>query len=218
MHEQMKAERNRRAQVTTADGFREAAIMKAEGEKQATILSSEGVKQRQILEAQGRADAVRALADAERYRAETVATGESAAIRNVYSAIHDGGPTNDLIAIKYLETLTAVADGQATKIYLPMESGGMSGALAGVAELFKGAGDPPQGKPPQRREVVEMPPEVPNVVISAPMDEDPEADIRRTQEAIKDLVAGAEAGWYPDPENPSKMRWWDGSTWAEPSQ
>src|SRR5690606_12249738 len=74
-HEQMKAERGRRAQVTSADGFREAAIMKAEGEKQAAILTAEGLKQRQVLEAQGQAEAVQTLADAERYRAETIALG-----------------------------------------------------------------------------------------------------------------------------------------------
>ena len=76
MHEQMKAERARRAVVTAADGFREAAITKAEGEKQAAILAAEGLKQRQILEAQGQAEAVQTLADAERYRAETIALGE----------------------------------------------------------------------------------------------------------------------------------------------
>ncbi len=66
MHEQMKAEHRRRAQVTSADGFREAAIMKAEGEKQAAILTAEGLKQRQVLEAQGQAEAV---ADPRRCRA-----------------------------------------------------------------------------------------------------------------------------------------------------
>jgi regulator of protease activity HflC (stomatin/prohibitin superfamily) len=142
MHEQMKSERTRRAQVTTADGVREAAVKRAEGEKQAAILTAEGLRQRQILEAQGRAEAGRALADAERYRAETTAAGEAAAIRSVYDAIHDGGPTNDLLAVKYLETLSSVANGRATKIYLPLDTGGMSGALAGVAELFRGAGEP----------------------------------------------------------------------------
>lgn len=152
MHEQMKAERGRRAQVTSADGFREAAIMKAEGEKQAAILSAEGVKQRQVLEAQGEAEAVQTMADAERYRAETVALGEANAVRSLYQGIHDGNPTNDLIAIKYLETLKGIADGQATKIYLPLDTGGVYGSLAGIAELFKGAGTPSDPGDPNRND------------------------------------------------------------------
>lgn len=140
MHEQMKAERGRRAQVTTADGFREAAIMKAEGEKQAAILTAEGVRQKQVLEALGQAEAVRTLADAERYRQEATAAGEATAIRYVYSAIHDGGPTDDLIAIKYLEALQGVADGRATKIFLPLDTAAIGGAVAGIAELFRDAG------------------------------------------------------------------------------
>jgi regulator of protease activity HflC (stomatin/prohibitin superfamily) len=151
MHEQMKAERTRRAQVTSADGFREAAIMKAEGEKQAAILTAEGVKQQQVLEAQGQAQAVQTLADAERYRAEVVATGEANATRAIFQAIHDGDPTNDLIAIKYLEALQGIADGRATKIYLPLDTGGVYGSLAGVAELFKGAGDDPADEGPRSR-------------------------------------------------------------------
>ena len=155
MHEQMKAERTRRAQVTTADGFREASIMKAEGEKQAAILTAEGVKQQQVLEAEGQGQAVQTLADAERYRSETVAAGEANATRSVFQAIHDGDPSNDLIAIKYLEALQGIADGRATKIYLPMDAGGLTGALAGVAELFNGAGEDPEdhgddGRRPRR--------------------------------------------------------------------
>ena len=138
MHEQMKAERNRRAVVTEAQGGREAAITEAEGEKQSAILTAEGVKQRQILEAQGDAEAVRARADAEQYRQQVVAQGEADATRSVYTAIHDGGPTADLIAIKYLEALETIADGQATKIFLPAEMSGVMGSLAGVAELFNG--------------------------------------------------------------------------------
>ena len=220
MHEQMKAERTRRAQVTTADGFREASIMKAEGEKQAAILTAEGVQRSQVLEAEGQAQAVRTLAEAERFRAETTSAGEAQAIRSVYGAIHDGDPTNDLIAVKYLETLAAVADGQATKIYLPMESGGMTGALAGVAELFKGAGDPPPGskRNTKRSEIDELltPPEPPKITVD--VHEDAEADIARTEAAIENLgvKARSKAGWYPDPEQPSKMRWWDGSAWADP--
>lgn len=140
MHEQMKAERGRRAQVTTADGFREAAIMKAEGEKQAAILTAEGVKLQQVLEAQGQAEALQTMADAERYRAETIAAGEANATRAIFQGIHDGDPTNDLIAIKYLEALQGIANGRATKIYLPLDTGGLYGSLAGIAELFSDAG------------------------------------------------------------------------------
>jgi len=136
MHEQMKAERTRRATVTQADGERQAAITRAEGQRQSEILQAEAVRQREILEAEGRALAVRQLAEAERFRVETEAAGEAAAIRAVYSAIHDGDPTSDLIAIKYLEALAKVADGKATKIFLPADTSTAMGALAGVAELF----------------------------------------------------------------------------------
>ncbi len=139
MHEQMKAERTRRAVVTTASGEREAAIAKAEGEKQAAILSAEGNRQQQILNAQGEAEAARTLADAEQYRQEAIAAGEAAAIRSVYGAIHEGNPSPDLIAIKYLEALQGMADGQATKIVVPTEMSGVLGALAGMAELLNGS-------------------------------------------------------------------------------
>ena len=67
----------------------------------------------------------------------TVAQGEGEAINTVYGAIHEGNPTNDLIAIKYLETLGKMADGKATKIFLPYEASGMLGSVAGIAELLK---------------------------------------------------------------------------------
>jgi regulator of protease activity HflC (stomatin/prohibitin superfamily) len=140
MHEQMKAERTRRAVVTEADGARASAIARAEGEKQAAILSAEGVKQQQILEAEGQAQAIRAVADAEQYRQQVVADGEAAAIRSVYQAIHDGGPTDDLIAIRYLEALERVADGRATKIILPTELSGIASSIAAVGELFNSNG------------------------------------------------------------------------------
>ncbi len=138
MHEQMKAERTRRAVVTEADGIKQAEITKAEGEKQAAILEAEGFKQESILKAQGEAEAIQAVADAERYRQDTVAQGEAEAIRSVYQAIHDGNPTPDLIAIKYLEALGTVADGQATKIFLPAEMSSTMGSLGAIAELFTG--------------------------------------------------------------------------------
>jgi regulator of protease activity HflC (stomatin/prohibitin superfamily) len=137
MHEQMKAERTRRAVVTEAQGRREAAITTAEGAKAAAILEAEGVKARDVLEAEGRAAAVRTFAEAEKFRQQAVAEGEADAIRSVYRAIHDGNPSNDLLAIKYLEALEKLGDGQATKIIVPTELAGVAGALAGVSELLE---------------------------------------------------------------------------------
>jgi regulator of protease activity HflC (stomatin/prohibitin superfamily) len=126
MSKQMKAERTKRA-----------AILEAEGLKQAEILKAEGSKRGAILEAEGKAQAIEKVADATKYREITVAQGEAKAIMNVYSAIHKGMPTEDLIAIKYLEALEKIADGRATKIFLPMETSGILGSIGGVAEIFK---------------------------------------------------------------------------------
>ncbi len=80
MHEQMKAERTRRAVVTQADGERQAAITRAEGDQKAVILRAEGDKQQQILRAEGQATAIQRVAEAERFRQEVVAQGEAEAI------------------------------------------------------------------------------------------------------------------------------------------
>jgi regulator of protease activity HflC (stomatin/prohibitin superfamily) len=148
MHEQMKAERTRRAVVTEADGRREAAITTAEGEKASAILRAEGDRQQKILEAQGAAEATKARAEAERFRQLTVAEGEARAITTVYDAIHAGDPSPDLLAIKYLETLGRVANGRATKIFLPADFASGLGGLAAVAELFRGddGGDEGRGE------------------------------------------------------------------------
>ena len=115
MHRQMKAERDRRAMILEAEGQKRSAILKAEGE----------------------AEAIKKVADANRYQKLTVAKGEAEAVERVYNAIHNGRPTNDLIAIKYLEALQKIADGQATKIFLPLEASGILGSVAGIGELLK---------------------------------------------------------------------------------
>jgi regulator of protease activity HflC (stomatin/prohibitin superfamily) len=147
MHEQMKAERTRRALVTQAEGDRQAAITRAEGERQAVILAAEAFKQQQILTAEGEAQATRARADAERYRNEATAAGEAEAVRLVYQAINTSGATPEVLTVKYLESLAKVADGQATKIFLPADTSSALGGLAAVAELFRGNGDLPPPPP-----------------------------------------------------------------------
>jgi regulator of protease activity HflC (stomatin/prohibitin superfamily) len=126
MHRQMKAERERRAM-----------ILEAEGKKRSAILEAEGLREAAILKAEGEAEAIKKVAEADKYQKLTVAKGEAEAIENVYGAIHKGNPTNDLIAIKYLEALQKIADGQATKVFLPYEASGVLGSIAGVSELLK---------------------------------------------------------------------------------
>jgi regulator of protease activity HflC (stomatin/prohibitin superfamily) len=133
MHRQMKAERDRRAQITEAEGTKSAAILKAEG-----------VRESQVLEANGRAEAIRQLAEAEAFQRVTLAEGEAQSIERVFRAIHDGNPTPDLLAIKYLETLGTVANGQATKIFMPLETSGALASLGALGEVFNTA--PAEGK------------------------------------------------------------------------
>jgi regulator of protease activity HflC (stomatin/prohibitin superfamily) len=155
MHEQMKAERTRRAVVTEAQGFREAEITRAEGEKQSAILEAEGFRQKQILEAEGEAEAKRTLADAERFRIEAVAAGDAEATRLVFEAIHEGNPTSDLLAVKYLESLTDMANGQATKIVVPADFAGVLGAVTGIAEAMRDTGPTAAAAPPNSEEAAE---------------------------------------------------------------
>lgn len=125
MHRQMKAERDKRAMILEAEGKKQSAILEAEGQREAAIKKAEG-----------EAEAIRKVADARKYEKIAIAEGEGEAIIKVFSAIHQGKPTKDLITLKYLDSLSTIAQGQATKIFLPFEATGILGGLAGIREIF----------------------------------------------------------------------------------
>ncbi len=139
MARQMKAEREKRANVLEAEGFRQAAILKAEGERQSQILAAEGEKQEQILEAEGRKEA--AFRDAE--SRERLAEAEARATMMVSQAIEKGDiqAINYFIATKYIEALGKIASSPNEKLVLmPLEAASVIGAIGGIAELAKNAG------------------------------------------------------------------------------
>lgn len=129
MDKQMKAEREKRAMIYEAEGQRESAIRIAEGQKEAAIKKAEGEKQAAILTAEGVAQARIVEAEAEK-----------TAIRQIIEALEEKGqPDKYLIAMKYLETLTALTDGKDNKIiYMPYEATGILSSVDGIKEMFKG--------------------------------------------------------------------------------
>ena len=126
MEKQMKAERERRAAILEAEGLKRSAILKAEGQK-AEVNRAEGEKQAAVLRAEGDASA----------RIKT-AEAESEAIKLVIKAIADKGqPDKYLIAMKYLETLKSITEGEDNKIvYMPYEATGILSSVDGIREMF----------------------------------------------------------------------------------
>jgi regulator of protease activity HflC (stomatin/prohibitin superfamily) len=125
MARQMKAERDKRANILEAEGFRQAEILKAEGEKQAAILSAEGRKEAAFREAEARERLAEAEAKATQMVSEAIAKGSIQAI-------------NYFIAQKYVEALQHIASAPNQKIiFMPLEAAGVIGALGGITELTK---------------------------------------------------------------------------------
>ncbi|HOC10382.1 MULTISPECIES: SPFH domain-containing protein [Thermomonas] len=127
MARQMKAEREKRANILEAEGFRQAAILKAEGEKQSTILEAEGQKESAFRQAEARERLAEAEAKATQLVSDAIAGGNVQAI-------------NYFVAQKYIEAFKALAEAPNQKfVMMPMESAGIIGSIGGIAELAKEA-------------------------------------------------------------------------------
>lgn len=125
MARQMKAEREKRANILEAEGFKQAEILKADGEKQAAILQAEGEKEAAFREAEAR---------------ERLAQAEAKATTDVSNAIASGDiqAVNYFVATKYVEALRDVASAPNQKVILmPLEAGNVIGALSGITEIAK---------------------------------------------------------------------------------
>jgi regulator of protease activity HflC (stomatin/prohibitin superfamily) len=124
MEKQMRAERDRRAAILTAEGVKQSQILTAEGEKQSTVLRAEGDRQSAILRAEG----------------------ESKAIETVFRAIHEGEPDQKLLSYQYLQMLPQLAKGEANKIFvIPSE---FTQALGNLGASISGRQAPSAPPPP----------------------------------------------------------------------
>jgi regulator of protease activity HflC (stomatin/prohibitin superfamily) len=139
MERQMKADREKRATILTAEGQRESAIRSAEGQKQAQILTAEGAKQAAILNAEAERQSRILRAQGERAARYLQAQGQAKAIEKVFAAIKAGRPTPELLAYKYLETLPQMAAGEANNVWIVPSDFGK--ALEGFTRMLGAPGE-----------------------------------------------------------------------------
>jgi regulator of protease activity HflC (stomatin/prohibitin superfamily) len=139
MEKQMRADREKRAMILTAEGSREAAIKQAEGQKQAQILSAEGAKQAAILAAEAERQSRMLRAQGERAAAYLQAQGQAKAIEKTFAAIKAARPTPELLAYQYLQTLPEMAKGEANKVWVVPSD--FAGALGGFTKLLGSPGE-----------------------------------------------------------------------------
>jgi len=127
MARQMKAEREKRAQILEAEGSRQSAILRAEGEKQAVILDAEGRREAAYRDAEAREREAEAEAKATQMVSDAIASGDVQAV-------------NYFVAQKYVEAMKDIATSRNQKVlFMPMEATGILSSLAGIAEIGKGA-------------------------------------------------------------------------------
>ncbi|GAB2977294.1 SPFH domain-containing protein [Nocardioides montaniterrae] len=180
MEKQMRADRDKRAVILTAEGQRQSAILTAEGGKQSAILTAEGNKEARILAAQG-----------ERESQILRAQGEGQAIQTVFQAIHDGRPDQALLSYQYLQMMPKLANGESNKMWIiPSEFGE---ALKGLGTTFGEIPGVPQ-KVDGPRVRVETGPTEPEVAQT-------DAEVESTRAAVAQAIAEAESAAHPGRED-----------------
>jgi regulator of protease activity HflC (stomatin/prohibitin superfamily) len=127
MEKQMKAERERREAILQAEGQKASQILVAEGEKQSAILRADAAKQAAIMKAEGEAEAIMKVQQA---------------TADALKLLNEANPNEQVIKLRALETMTKVADGQATKIIIPSEIQGLAGLAASAKALLENDGKP----------------------------------------------------------------------------
>jgi regulator of protease activity HflC (stomatin/prohibitin superfamily) len=176
MEKQMRADREKRAVILTAEGQRQAAILTAEGAKQSSILNAEGARESQILRAQ-----------ADRESSILRAQGEGQAIQTVFQAIHDGRPDQSLLAYQYLQMMPKIAEGDANKVWIvPSEIGRALEGLGSTMSSLQGIPQHVEG--PAKR--VDMGPSEPTVPA-------PDAQLSQTNAAVEAAIAEADRAAHP---------------------
>jgi hypothetical protein len=165
----MRAERDRRATILTAEGVKQSQILTAEGEKQAAVLTAEGARTAAILRAEG----------------------ESKAIETVFQAIHDGRPDEKLLSYQYLQMLPQLANGSANKVFvIPSEFSQALSGLGGRVTEALGAGSPPPPPPEPSSEPAAVPAGTSN---GAPRTRRPDIASQAAADAAEAAQAAAEA-------------------------
>jgi regulator of protease activity HflC (stomatin/prohibitin superfamily) len=184
MEKQMKADREKRATILTAEGMRQAAITQAEGEKQSQILAAEGAKQAAILAAEADRQSRMLRAQGERAAAYFQAQGQAKAIEKTFAAIKAGRPTPEMLAYQYLQMLPKMAQGDANKVWVVPSD--FSAALQGFYKSLGAPGDDGAFR------------FVPSPVDTAPVAPEDDSDVAdwfstETDPALVQAVAKAEA-------------------------
>jgi regulator of protease activity HflC (stomatin/prohibitin superfamily) len=171
MEKQMRADRDKRAAILTAEGQRQSAILTAEGNKQAAILSAEGERESRILRAQ-----------ADREAAILKAQGEGQAIQTVFQAIHDGQPDQALLAYQYLQMMPKIAEGDANKVWVvPSE---ITRALEGLGSAVHQVAGIPQHTGGPRTRV--------DLGSSEPVEQLSDKTLSGANEAVREAIAAAD--------------------------